>query len=60
MRRNQGNEFTGRDDLRILPERRKVLPIAGDEKVGASRVRTLNEDVVVRIARHIKPARRSN
>ena len=60
VRRNQGNEFTGRDDLRALPEERKVLTITGDQKVGASRVRTLDKDVVVRIARNLDPARRSN
>ena len=50
MWRHQADEFAGRDDLRILPVRRKVLAIAGDQKVGASRVGTLDKDVVVRIA----------
>jgi hypothetical protein len=57
MRRNQANKFTWRDDLRILPERRKVFTIAGDQKVGTSRIGALDEDVVVWIARHFDPAR---
>ena len=60
MRRNQADKVTGRDDLRILPEGRKVLTITGDQKVGASRVGTLDEDVVIRIARHLDLARRND
>ena len=57
---HQADKFTGRDDFRILPEGRKVLTIAGDQKVGPSRVGTLDKDVVVRIARHLDVARRIN
>ena len=57
---HQADKFTGRDDLRTLPEGRKVLTIAGDQKVGPSRVGTFDKDVVVRIARHLDPARGSD
>ena len=60
MWRHQADKFSGRDDLRILPEGRKVLTIAGDQKVGASRVGALNKDVVVRIACHLDMARGSD
>jgi len=46
--------------LRILPEGGKVLTITGDQEVGASRVGTINKIVVVRIARHLDSARRSD
>ncbi len=60
MRRNQADEFTGRNDLRILPEGRKVFTITGDQKVVASHVGTLDKDVVIRIARHLDLARRND
>jgi len=60
MRRNQADKFTRCDNLRILPERRKVLTVAGDQKVGTGRIGALDEDVVVWIARHLDPARRGN
>ena len=60
MWRNQADKFTGRNDLRILPEGRKVLTIAGDQKVGAGCVGALDKDVVIRIARHLDLARGSD
>lgn len=60
MWRHDVDKFTGRDDLRILPESRKVLTVAGDQKVGAGSVGALDKDVVVRIACHFDLARRSD
>ncbi len=56
MRRNKADKLPRRDDLRILPERREVLPIARDEIVGTSCIGALDKDVVVRIARHFEAA----
>lgn len=53
----QADKFTGRDDLRILPEDPKVLTIAGDQKVGSGCVSALDKDVAVRFARHLDMAR---
>ena len=60
MWRQQADKLTRRDDLRILPEVRKVLTITSDQKVCTSRVGALDKDVVVRIARHLDVARRIN
>jgi hypothetical protein len=60
MWRHQADKFTGGDDLRILPEGRKVFTIAGDQKVGTSRIGALDKDVVVRIACHLDTARGSD
>jgi hypothetical protein len=57
MWRNQADKFTWRDDLCVFPERRKVLPIAGDQKVRTRRIDALDKDVVVRIAPQLDPAR---
>ena len=59
MWRHQADKIAGRDDLRILPVSRKVLAIAGDQKVGASHVGTLDKDVVVRVACYLDMARGS-
>ncbi len=55
---HQADKFARRDDLRILPEGREVLTIAGNQKVGPSRVGTFNKDVVVRIARQPRSGER--
>jgi hypothetical protein len=47
---NQADKFTWCDDLGAFPERRKVLAIAGDQKVCMHCIGALNKDVVVRTA----------
>jgi hypothetical protein len=56
----QADKLAWRDDLVVLPERRKVPGIAGDKEIGASRIDALNKDVVVRVARHLDPVRGAN
>ena len=60
MWRQQADKLTRRDDLRILPEVRKVLTITSDQKVCTSRVGALDKDVVVRIACHLEMGRGSD
>src|SRR5208337_670822 len=60
MRGNQADKLARRDDLGILPERREMLTITSDQKVGTSRIGALDKDVVVWIARHLDWTRRGN
>jgi hypothetical protein len=50
------DKLARRDDLCVLPERRKVPAIAGDQKIGTSRIGALNKDIIVRVARHLDAA----
>jgi hypothetical protein len=54
--RNQADKFTWRDDLCVVPERRKMLAITRDQKVRTRRIRALDKDVVVWTARYLDPA----
>ena len=56
MWRNKTDKLARRDNLCFFPERRKVLAVAGDQKVGTTRIGALNKDIVVRVARHTDPA----
>ena len=55
MRRYKADKVVGRDNFRVFRERRKVLAISRDEIIGTGRIGTFHKDVVVRIARHLKP-----
>lgn len=56
MRRDDAEEFPGRDHLRLLPKPRKMSRIADHQIVGAGSVGALQEHVVVRVRRHLKPS----
>ena len=60
MRRGQCDKLTRRNDLRALPKWGEMLPIAGNEIVGAGSIGALDKDVVVWITRNFKPARRNH
>ena len=50
-------EFSGRDDLGLLREARKVTEIAGDQVSGTSLVSTFYENVVIGIGSDVESAR---
>ena len=60
MRRGKSNEFSGRDDLGLLPESREMLLIAGDQIVRAGSIGTFKEHIVVGVACDIQPAGRND
>jgi hypothetical protein len=60
MRRGKSDKLARVDALGLLPEGGKVSLISGDEIVGAGGIGTLDKDVVVGIAAHLKTMRWRN
>ena len=58
VRRHKPDKLTRRYDLGFLPESRKMPQIARDQVVGAGRIGTFQEPIVIGIARHFKTPRR--
>jgi len=58
VRRHKADKFTRRYDLGFLPESRKMPKIARDQVIGAGRIGTFQEPIVIWIARHFKTPRR--
>jgi hypothetical protein len=60
VRGYDADEFAGCDDLGLLPELWKMPLVTGDEVIGAGRVGTFQELVVVRILRNLERMCRAN
>jgi len=60
MRGNQYNEFAGGDDFGLLPKPWEMAQVARHKIIGSGSIRAFQEDVVIRIARDLNPARREN
>jgi hypothetical protein len=54
VRGDDADQFSGRNDLGILPEPGKMLRVARDQVVGPSSIRALHELVVVGIFRNLQ------
>jgi len=54
VRRHKPDKLTRRYDLVFLPESRKMPQVARDEVIGAGRIGTFQEPIVIGIARHFK------
>ena len=60
MRRDEGNELAGGNDLGLFPKPWEMTLIAGYKVVRTGSIGTFNEFVVVRIGRNFKLSRRYN
>jgi hypothetical protein len=52
----KADEFTGRNDFGLLPERGKMPAIACDKVVGTGFVSAFKKDIVVRVTAHVQAA----
>jgi hypothetical protein len=60
MRSHNANEFTGRDDLALLPELRKMSAISCDQVVSNGFVAAFQKYIVIRVAAYVQTARRGD